>query len=157
DYETFGGRYQLVRSGGEWRVTEVRRWPVARRRAGEREELTPAEWAARDRAADALADSPDAAARVAALKKAGRPADALRVARAATDAGHGGAALWAERGDLAFTLGDVPAALAAFARAEELDPDVPLPWYLTRARVTFRGHGRFGAGGLAFLAPGDRV
>ena len=47
--------------------------------------------------------------------------------------------MWAERGDLAFTLGDVPAALTAFARAEELDPDVPLPWYLTRARATFRG------------------
>jgi WD40 repeat protein/Flp pilus assembly protein TadD len=157
NYEPLGASYRLVRAAGEWRIAEARSWPLVRSHAGEREVFTPAEWAARDRAADALPQSPDTMARVAALKKASRTAEAERVAREALAGAKADPSLLALHGELAFALGDVPAALAAFDRAERLDPDVELPWYMTRSRVAFRGHGRYGEGGVAYFPTGDRV
>jgi eukaryotic-like serine/threonine-protein kinase len=153
-YDSFVCRYQLARVNGKWLVRSARSQPVARLQSGAREVLTAEEWSRRDKAADELKG--DTAAKIAALKRASRWREAFRLAVETTESDKDNAGLWTERGDLAFMLGDLPASLAAFARAEKIDPDVRLPWYMSRARTEFHGH-RASIGGAAFIANGDTI
>jgi WD40 repeat protein len=154
DYQEFAEVDRLRRTPQGWRVREARSWLVAERFGGVRKVHTAGSWAALDAAADQLADSPDLLARARALQAAGRPAGAYEVARRAAR-GDAGAAAWVLCGDLAHQLGHVDAALAAFRKAQDKDPDAELPWYMSRGRFVFRGHGGT-AGGVAWH-PGGKL
>jgi WD40 repeat protein/tetratricopeptide (TPR) repeat protein len=140
-YLAFGVHCRLRRTAQGWRIHEYHSWPLAERQGSRRTVKDAAAWAALDAAVERLAKSSDRNARIQALRDASRPAEAYDLARRLTDDRPKDAAAWALRGDLAHDVGQVADALASFRRALACDPDAELPWYMTRRRLTFQGHG----------------
>jgi WD40 repeat protein/Flp pilus assembly protein TadD len=155
-YSNFGFACRLRRTAPGWRIVETRAWLLAERAAGRRTVKDAMFWAARDADVDKLAKSEDLAARIEALRGALRLNEAYALANRATDATPTDAALWVSRGSCAHDVGSVADARAAFRRALELDPDVALPWYMSRLRRVFRGHGGVVLG-VDFHRDGRRV
>jgi DNA-binding beta-propeller fold protein YncE len=137
NFLAFGLRYRLARTAQGWRVREVHAWPLAAREPGRRAVYDAATWTRLDREADRLRGGADRLAHLRALKEASRWRELFEAAEGAAEA-----EALALRGEAAHRLGRIDDALAAFRAAEASRPDVEFPWYMTRLRQHFRGHGK---------------
>lgn len=127
--DTVRQRYVLESVGGEWKVVEVRRWPLRDISQGVAIVYDDERWLSLDEAADkALADDAvSTLAKVNALLSAHRTGQALEVARAATQKAPRVAETWRLRAELALTVGRLDESRTAADKAKALDPATPLP------------------------------
>ncbi|MFO0809240.1 MAG: WD40 repeat domain-containing protein [Gemmataceae bacterium] len=139
---------RLAKTPSGWAISAERNWPVAYKLLRERKTYDAAYWTALDRAADAATGK----VRVRALYSAQRYADAYAAMKELGAGAEVRAEDWALRGEVALAVGDADAARAAFRQATELNPEVELPWYLSRSLWTHRA--RVVQFGVAFLPDG---
>src|SRR5262249_35041603 len=123
---------RLRRTADGGKVFNYCDWLIDERLDGVVKKFDADAWAARGAAADGLKDSPDEKKRIDALLAALRKADALDVARKATEKPEASAQLWMLRGELALQLGHLEEARTALKAAEQADPTLPLPWQASR-------------------------
>jgi len=152
-----GEQARLKKTPAGWRITEWRSWPILERTADGRQRRYDAEeWASLDQAVAKLDAKTPLVTRLQDLQDALRFNDADQLLKQKPLAPRDTAALWCENGKIAFTFGRVTEALAAFRQAEQKDPDVVLPWYMTRQRHMYVTPGVV-ALGVAIHPDGSRI
>jgi WD40 repeat protein len=154
-FEEQASLFHLRRTPGGWQIFAERGWLLRTRRGPETILYDAATWNARDAAVEA-ARGGDVRKLAEAMDDASRPTEAHAAARELTAQDGASARDWALRGALAFKAGDARDAGLAFQKALSLDPEVELPSYLSRERLTVQGHGGQ-VYGVAFSPDGTRL
>jgi WD40 repeat protein len=155
-FDTYGSVYELRRTTEGWKVFAHRGWMVQKRRGSELTTHDEAGWKELDGRIPEVRGPGDGRRRVRALADAWRLKEAYQAARDLTESGKAGAEEWALRGEMAVLVGEAEDALKAFRQATALDPEVELPYYRSRERLTLRGHVGLVAG-VAFHPDGTQL